>query len=153
MDVKALKRILEDHGINVTCDLIAEACHLSGWQEQYIDGKLDLLLNCVGPIESTEQAMMRVISANDSPEAVQRLLDLGWPVNQNVIQHAARHSTAATFEVLLNTIGHLTPKVIKFSAENSYDGAKMVKLLVELMGFPFDEDLWVELMQRSAQNP
>jgi hypothetical protein len=28
----------------------------------------------------------------------------------------------------------------------------MVKLLVELMSFPLDEGLWVELMQRSAQN-
>ncbi|KAJ6102335.1 Galactose oxidase/kelch beta-propeller [Penicillium sp. IBT 16267x] len=151
-DVKALERFLEDHGINITCDLIAEACHLSGAHEQYMHGKLDLLLKRAGPIEGTERAMMQAISANNSPEAVQRLLDLGWPVNQNVIQHAAQCGTAATFELLLNTGGQLTPEVIKFGAENCYDGAQMVKLLVELMGFPLDEDLWVELMQRSAQN-
>lgn len=114
--------------------------------------KIGLLLERAGPIKVTEDAMMQAVSENEDCDTLQMLIDRGWPVTQRVVQKAAEWGQLAAVKLLLAAGGELTPRVIAGGVRNLDCGSEMAKMLVSLMDRPLDNDLWVQMMLKCAQN-
>lgn len=135
----------------ITCEIIASASYYAGLREG-MRAKIELLLEWAGQIKGTERAMIQAVASRDNSEAIEILINHGWPVTENVMVKAATRGRVAPLELLFKAGGPITSKVIVGGARNLDDGPQMVKLLVSLTNRQLDDELWVQMMLQCAQN-
>ncbi|KAJ5382277.1 Galactose oxidase/kelch beta-propeller [Penicillium concentricum] len=153
MPIERLRETLDKNDRSIiTSDVIGTASSCAGYKDG-MRAKIELLLERAGQTKGTERAMMRAIVDNGNTEVIQILLDHGWPVTEKVMVHAAKEGMVVSFQLLLKAGGLITSQVIVGGAQNAYDGARMVMLLVSLMNRPLDDELWVQMMLQCAQIP